>query len=285
MKNFFLKSIKYFITSIIVVLLATASIDAVDHRDDISESLIGRIILGESNSKCPSDMVFVQASWGDFCIDKYEVSASTNCPFSNPTNLSESTANIDNPNCHAISKEENIPWANISQNQAYYACVKEGKRLPSNKEWSVAALGTPDLDNGWGENDCQVSENWLNQPGFTGSGKNCYSFSGAYDMVGNVWEWVDGSVEEGEFAYRELPEAGYVNGINPDDAFPSETSNTPDEMYKNDYVWIKNTKTRTIARGGYYNNKEEAGQYTHYIVSTPTETSNATGFRCVKNPN
>jgi formylglycine-generating enzyme required for sulfatase activity len=63
--------------------------------------------------------------------------------------------------------------------------------LPTDKEWLQVALGTPDKETGWDSDDCQVENNWDIQPGLAGTGKNCVSAAGAYDMIGNVWEWTN----------------------------------------------------------------------------------------------
>lgn len=102
-------------------------------------------------------------------------------------------------------------------------------------------------------------------------------------MVGNVWEWVDGAVNGGIFENRQLPGDGFVDGIDESDALPSKTSPDSQDLYNGDRFWIKTEGTRTIARGGYWNNNSDAGEYSHYIVSLPTDATNAIGFRCVKN--
>jgi len=281
MKNKIIKIFKAVGVGIVAVILVTVGIDATDHYDNMSESIVGRIFFGASEGACPSDMIFVQAGEGDFCIDRYEVSASDGCQYPVPRGTVESRDNLDKPKCEPVSVANATPWTNISQNQAVRACSKMGKRLPTNKEWSMAALGTPDPSSGWSQDDCQVDNNWDNQPGKTGIGSNCVSYAGAFDMVGNVWEWVDGTVVDGTYKGRALPEAGFVFGINEEDALPSDTNTTAPDEYYDDYLWIKGSGTRVISRGGYWGNKNEAGQYAHYIVDSPTSAGSGIGFRCV----
>src|SRR6185369_3150400 len=66
--------------------------------------------------------------------------------------------------------------------------MNAGKRLLSNAEWQGAAAGTPDPGSSPGPNDCDTSSGGAS---LTGSRANCVSRWGAFDMVGNVWEWVE----------------------------------------------------------------------------------------------
>lgn len=237
---------------------------------------------GEQGSgACPADMVQVLSSGGSFCIDKYESSAGPDCPHASPTTQTETRNNLDNVNCRAVSAKGALPWRNISQNQAASACAKAGKRLPTNKEWFQAAMGTPDPETGWGAEDCNVSKNWGSQPGQTGSGGKCVSAAGASDMVGNVWEWVQGTIYNGEYENRALPKQGYVAAMD-ENSLPSETVESADPNYDEDYLYIKNSGTRGIARGGYWDNKMEAGVNSAYMVSSPSFAGDGIGFRCVK---
>lgn len=277
----FLKFAKYFFIILISIVLVTIGINAADKRDNFSESIIGRVIFGEKSGPCPDDMVFIASSEGGFCMDKYEASANDSCPEPNPDNQAGTRINLADPACSPVSKAENIPWRFISQTQAAEACAKAGKRLPTNKEWLQASLGTPDLDSGWGNNDCQVGKNWTSQPGKTGEGVNCVSASGVYDMIGNVWEWVDGTINDGFYEGQELPGQGYVASADTD-GLAGETSNTEDPNYYNDYFWIKNSGVRGMARGGYWDNLSGAGQYAMYLVSPPSFAGTGVGFRCAK---
>lgn len=236
----------------------------------------------EGGGRCPREMVLVSSPGGDFCLDKYENSAGSGCPFDNPLSQANSRDNIVTPGCQPVSAAGGLPWRNISQNQAAEACAKAGKRLPTNKEWLLAAYGTPDKATDWQGNDCQVANNWPAQPGPAGSGADCVSAAGAYDMIGNVWEWVDGSVHEGGFEGRALPRSGFIRGVD-SAGLPSDTSESAgDADYYFDYFWVKDSGVRGLARGGYWGNKSEAGQYAIYAVTQPAEAGAGIGFRCVK---
>jgi len=265
---------KELIVIISSIILTTVGIKA---TDTLMNSRGGQT----ADSGCPDGMTEILSSDGNFCIDVYEVSAGQGCPYTDPNNQAETRENLNIGACQPASIKGVMPWRNISQNQAASACAKAGKRLPTGKEWQAAALGTPDKSADWSAEDCQVAKNWVSQPGASGSGERCKSSAGAYDMVGNVWEWVQGSVYNGEFDSKALPKQGYISGLD-EVAMPISTAETPDENYFEDYLWIKTSGTRGIARGGYWDNDSEAGAYSAYIVNEPSFAGIGIGFRCVK---
>ncbi len=246
-------------------------------------------VLVNSNGKvagvqegCEAGMVYVPFSGGGFCIDIYEASAASGCPHNNPTNQIDTNDNLNAGNCRPVAVAGAIPWRFISQDQAAVACAKAGKRLPTSEEWFAAALGTPDASSGWSPDDCNVNSNWPKQPGPSGSGKNCISGLGAYDMVGNVWEWVKGASSDGVLGGRTLPKAGFIDSTD-GYGMPGETNpSIPNSAYNGDYAWIKDTGVRGIARGGYWDNKAEAGQYSVYMETPPSFAGAGVGFRCAK---
>lgn len=277
--------IKTIVSIILVVFLGTLGLDAADHRGNLSESMLGKFISGDdSGNICPAGMVLVDNGERGFCIDRYEVSPGGKCLYNEPKNKMESQANIDMPGCMPVSEAGSVPWIKITQNQAVRACAKAGKRLPSNSEWQAAVMGTPDKGSSWGAEDCHVNGNWPESPGRSGSGEKCASYVGAFDMIGNVWEWVTETVADGRREGIELPESGYVGEIN-EDAIPTISTTSPTDIYYGDRLWIKKEGTRGVARGGYWNNGADAGEYSFYIVTPPSEAGSGIGFRCVKSLN
>jgi formylglycine-generating enzyme required for sulfatase activity len=81
---------------------------------------------------------------------------------------------------YAVSIPGVTPSAYLTWFQAAAASRNAGKRLPTNAEWQAAALGTPEGA------PCIVSAGLLGPTGTAG----CVSDVGAFDMVGNRWEWV-----------------------------------------------------------------------------------------------
>jgi formylglycine-generating enzyme required for sulfatase activity len=81
---------------------------------------------------------------------------------------------------YAVSIPGVTPSSNLTWFQAAAAARNSGKRLPYNQEWQAAALGTPD------GSPCLVTGGFVDLTGTAG----CVSDVNAFDMVGNLWEWV-----------------------------------------------------------------------------------------------
>ena len=99
--------------------------------------------------------------------------------------------NDDGQNCiddlYAVSLAGVTPSVSITWFQAVAACENARKRLPTNAEWQAAVAGTPDPGPDDGTTTCTTEGN---DPSPTGSRSGCRSARGAFDMIGNVNEWV-----------------------------------------------------------------------------------------------
>jgi formylglycine-generating enzyme required for sulfatase activity len=88
---------------------------------------------------------------------------------------------------YAVSLSSQVPSAFLTWFQAQEACANAGKRLPTSAEWQVGAYGTPDPGPDDGATDCNSDTGSVS---LTGARSSCVSARGAFDMVGNLDEWV-----------------------------------------------------------------------------------------------
>ncbi|MBI5930867.1 MAG: formylglycine-generating enzyme family protein [Chloroflexi bacterium] len=138
-----------------------------------------------------------------FWLDRYEV---TNAQYG-------STGNAQGPN----QPRENLLWS-----EARDFCISRGGRLPTEAEWEYAARGPDNLMYPWG--NTMIDENLtydrtsMNQTENVGGRPSGVSWVGAYDMAGNVWEWVSS-------IYRPYP-------YDPNDGREDMTDTTGQRVYR-----------------------------------------------------
>ncbi len=127
-----------------------------------------------------------------FWIDRYEV---TNGQFELLSGQAERDSRFT---------DDNQPLEQVTWFEARDFCESRGSRLPTEPEWEYTARGPDNLIFPWGNEF--VAENVVfldnsdNQTGEVGleNRPDGVSWVGAYDLVGNVWEWVSS-------LYRDYP--------------------------------------------------------------------------------
>lgn len=99
-------------------------------------------------------------------------------------------------------QDGNLPAVSMSALDAESVLARHGFRLPTEKEWVLAAYGTDGRPYPWGWDEPTNQHLWWSGsgtrrsgPGPVGSCPLGASFFGCEDMAGNVWEWT--STEEG----------------------------------------------------------------------------------------
>ena len=147
----------------------------------------------------PRHDVFVDT----FFIDKFEMTNGRYLEFVTatghrvPQNSKNPTRNLWQGDAIPDSLADR-PVINVDWYDAEAYCAWAGKRLPTEAEWEKAAKGTADRRFPWGNieptvkhlnfNQRWIGEKTLMPVGSYEAGKSPF---GAYDMAGNVWEWVN----------------------------------------------------------------------------------------------
>jgi len=249
--------------------ISTLGIFASDTLRGIDGGIAG--LSGRETGVCPKGAVAQKINDGLICVDVYEATPAESCPHTTPSNVFETEKNASTKECYAASVPEKTPWTFITLSQAQRVCAGAGKRLPTSDEWFQIALGTD-------VSLCTVNESLPHETGT----KDCLSSSGVHDTIGNVWEWVDETVEGGIFHGRGLPDEGYVTSADASGVAITTRTESADVLYGEDYFWSKREGVFGMIRGGFYGSEEDAGLYTVNATVATNFSSQGVGFRCVE---
>ncbi len=154
---------------------------------------------------------------------------------------------------------DNLPRDSVSWFDATAHCESRGARLPTESEWEYAARGPDSLIYPWGngfvEDNVVYRSNSGNKTIEVGNRPGGVSWVGAYDMSGNVWEWIS-SLDE-DYPYN---------------ASDGRERDTED-----------NTDVRRVFRGGSWADFSPAGLRAAYRgMHSPGGSSSYGGFRCAR---
>jgi hypothetical protein len=154
------------------------------------------------------------------------------------------------------------PSANLTWFQAQAACKNARKRLPSNAEWQAAVAGTPDPGPDNGTIDCNTNSAF--EAVATGSRSGCVSSDGAFDMVGNLAEWV----------------ADWVPRSSDCGAWSADVSPTGDSQCLTGTAPLG--EPGALLRGGHSLSGPTAGPLAILDTVGPSTSLPAIGFRCAR---
>lgn len=238
---------------------------------------------------CSENMSYIDRL-GGYCIDQYEASRPD-----------ATTSSMGSDTSKATSKPGVIPWVSLTQPTARTACENAGKQLCTSKEWLGAANIKGQLYNlptGAGSStripsdstddtacvtyataSCVDHSYSAGDACDTGSHSDCVSSESVYDMVGNVWEWTNETVN------TEKP----CNAASSGYCYPSDSGfqTSANAKYGNDGVYfLAGTQTdRAVSRGGAWNSGASAGPFSAYLNYVASGSDSGIGFRCCSAPN
>ncbi|MCA9366205.1 SUMF1/EgtB/PvdO family nonheme iron enzyme [Candidatus Kaiserbacteria bacterium] len=265
------KKLKLGAVIVFATVLSTVAIGASDLLQGVGGGLFGSVIRSQ-DEPCPAGSELVLYGTHALCMDTFEASPSPLCAVTEVTNELETKRNIDVPACLPQSKADQMPWRYVSLTEAQQLCARAGKRLPTNEEWYKAVSGITNTET------CLLDE--ATEPLHTGAA-GCVAPSGVHDLLGNVWEWIEGTVVDGTLDGRMLPPSGYVAGVD-QNGVVSKTSEEPQSAFDEDYAWVHSDGVRGVLRGGFYDSGSDGGIYTINASVLPELRTTGIGFRCVE---
>jgi serine/threonine-protein kinase len=208
---------------------------------------------GEDDEK-PVHTVTLDSFWIDrtevtnaqyrHCVEDGACEAPTHCDWGDSTYGDESMVDF--------------PVVCVDWYAAAAYCEWTGGRLPSEAEWEYGARGREGNLYPWGDDelDCDKANYWYGEEGCVGnmtavgSYADWASWCGAWDMAGNVWEWVDDW-------YGTYPSAAQVDPTGPE------------------------TGSLKALRGGAWYYGPDGVRSAHRAEKTPDVRYDGLGFRCV----
>lgn len=195
-----------------------------------------------------------------YYIDKYEVTVAeyTACVKAGKCTLGNSGDFCN----YGREDRQNHPINCVDWNQARTYCEWMGKRLPTEAEWEKAARGTDGRVYPWGNIWNPRNANWDDngrEGGYTettpvGSFAGGVSPYGAYDMSGNVWEWVSDWYDGGYYKIS-----------------PSSNPRGPESG-----------RFRVLRGGGWLSLNPNYLRASIRIRNVPDDTNGSVGFRCAR---
>ncbi len=253
------------------VSVTALGLDAADTWRGASGTLLGQLIGTQSEEVCPVGMVEVAVGQTFRCVDQYEVSTAPECAIKDPAGPRDTEVNLAMTDCLPVSEAQRMPWRFVAREEAARLCARAGKRLPTAAEWYTVALDTPDEP---------CLQGGVLRPAGTASA--CVSPMGAFDLVGNVWEWVVDDVIDGVWEGRKLPETGYVVQVDRAGVATVTSSSTESQVLDQAYFWSQAPGAYGMIRGGFYGSRADAGVVAVHAATPPSFTGEAVGFRCVR---
>lgn len=252
------------------VVLSTLGIEAADVMQGKAGRLTGTALLSNDDGPCARTETLVRFGEYALCVDTYEAAPGGACVYTDVANEVQSNDNVHTPGCVAESAPGIVPWRFVTYTQAQQLCAREGKRLLTAREWYRLAVGIRSLDS------CVVAAE-----GVMPTGTGCVAPTGVYDLVGNVWEWVDDTVVDGQWQGKHLPQSGYVAAVTAE-GIVTDTSAAPVREFGEDYATVSHDGERGMVRGGFYGSGSDGGIFAQNM-SVPLELATAgVGFRCVR---
>ena len=225
---------------------------------------------------CPDNMSYID-KFGGYCIDQYEAyNAGSSIAGSAPgqtawVSISQINARTycANAGKHLCTSEEWLGAANIKGQVYYLPSGDDANRIPADATDATACVT-------YTAAQCSGSK----CP--TGSHSDCVSEEGVYDMIGNVYEWVNETLDTVKPCNSGSTGYCYPNSTN---GWQTSADANTDKYGDDGVYFLAGTNTdRAVARGGDWGNGANAGLFCALLYIAPSGTSGSVGFRCCSSP-
>ena len=217
----------------------------------------GEFIMGSDDGKAdeqPVHKVYLDAFWiGETEVTNKQYEA---CVNQGTCDVPASFRSYNQKGYYGYPQFINYPVLYVNWDQAKTYCTWAGGRLPTEAEWEKAARGTDGRTYPWG--NATPNDNLLNynsnlfdttEVGKYPDGQSIY---GAYDMAGNVWEWVSS-------IYR---------------PYPYNSLDGREDMTLVDF--------RVLRGGSWLVSDADARTFNRYHLDQKETFNNIIGFRCAR---
>ena len=265
---------------------------------------------------CPDGYILIPGNTSyqtsDFCVMKYDAKCSNPDPKCVTT---EGVYNNTLPACTClkngykiVSTKESAPITFIPEDDgtntsAKSYCQNAGGHLITNNEWMTVA-----------RNIEQVQSNWTIKNGvkFISNGHsdskpnkalpaavswNLSNGESIWDFAGNVWQWVDISIERKDeprtiipgfgnnrWTWGEFQTVSYSNDFDPQDP-KLDSKNGVGRIYHYNSSGDTDTTLYTYIRGGNWRHGADSGIFTIHMQPVPDKRGiDDVGFRCAASP-
>jgi len=236
------------------------------------------------------------------------------CPLSIP-NANPWTSRSGWP---SVPQDDGVRETGASADDALDYCANMGKVLPTDFEWYLGAAGTPDPYNSkpsriigsnvegpepcmiWntdstdnlverpqGSTQCDDGYTWgsdINPNIKTGTALQCISLVGAYDMIGNVWEWVNDTKNTNDIyssGNTKVPNSNRTIAQINNYGVPVDAGGTScSGLCNSDYYWVTSGSLTAGLRSGSWFDCASAGRFCLNLFSAPSNSYYNIGFRC-----
>lgn len=174
----------------------------------------GRLFMGSSSpSASPEDRPRFETEISELCVDETEVTVAAYLSCEQAGRCTPAGREGRFCNARLAETRADHPINCVDWHQAQAFCASRQSRLPSEAEWEYFARGgSADLRYSWGNEPPDGRTCWKHVGGTCAVKSFPAGAFGLYDVIGNVWEWVDDGFGPFPWPPEQATSRGYRGG-------------------------------------------------------------------------